>query len=167
MSQTFLDILSDAVAKYGASVIGLIFTGILGWIGRTFLKDHLATKFLVRVTAEAKDVVLEVAQTYREEIRAGRADGFLTQEERAKAFTMAMAKLKSNLGPKLLERATRVLGYDDAGLNDLLTTKVEAQVQRLNLIKSGALPPVSVDGSSAPPAAPPRLPLPPPPTSER
>lgn len=156
MSSTFTDIFTDFLLRHGSILVELLFGIIFGVFVRR-LDKHLWLKgFMDRLGVEAKDVVMEMNQTFVDQLRIAKEDGVITSAERAEAFSMALAKLKSNIGPKLLERAARVLGYDDAGMDRLLGTKIEANVQKQNLIKSSALPPVSVDGSSTlPPARPP------------
>lgn len=159
------DVISDLIAKYGPTMIGVAFTAILGVIGRALLKHLWLRDMLVRLAVEAKAVVMEVQQTYVDRIRYARLDGVLTKDEAAEARRAAIDSLKSNIGPKGLHRLARVLGYDDAGIDRLLDTRIEEQVQRLKLIKSTQLSPVSKDGDSLSPAP---VPAPaPPPSSQR
>lgn len=66
--------------------------------------------------AHAKDVVLEVFQIYVEEIKAGRVDGKLTEEEKARAKAMALERLRQRLSwSKLLQIGGGVLTRIFAG----------------------------------------------------
>jgi hypothetical protein len=82
---------------------------LLGWI--LALLGAAATWLLVRVGASAawrslvtelgahaRDVVLEVWQTYVEALKEGRADGKLTDQEKRIAKERAVAKLRARLG---------------------------------------------------------------------
>lgn len=163
------DIFFDVLLNYSGTLIAAVLSVVLGLVLKPFAKQLWLKGAMQRVADAVKDGVMAVNQTWVDRIRIARQDGIVTAEELADAKKMAIEEAKVQLGKFFLDLLARVGGYDDASMDRMFATKVEAQVQRQNLIKSGALSPVSVDGSSTTPApAPPRLPLPPPPpTSER
>lgn len=154
-----VDIISLGVEKYGTIVISFMATTIIGIIGKHFVDQHWARNFLVRLIVEAKAAVLEVQQTWVDKMREARGDGVVTDDEKRGARAAAITTLRSNLGRKGLERLGRIIGLDDEGIDRLLSTHVEAQVQRLKLVKSGAVAPV-IDSQSPDPSGPPLSPQP-------
>lgn len=144
-------ILADLLSKYGATFIAAAATALGGVVARSFLNQAWLRGLLERMIVEAKNAVLEVQQTYVDEVLRAKADGVLTKEEAVHARNIAILALKSNIGPKGLQRLIRILGFDDAGIDRLLGTHIEAAVQRLAIVKSGQLSPVPASPISHPP----------------
>lgn len=114
--------------------------------------------------AHAKDVVLYVFQTYVEAIKAGRADGKLTEEEKTRAKLMAIAALKERLGwKKLLELGggllARLFGGDawERKVEGWLGGAVETAVAEAK--RDGKASGLSTSGKDAPDSVVDRLPL--------
>ena len=128
------------LADYGDK-IAAAFAALLGILGSRYLWGRLATgtarTIVQRAYAEIVDAVLEVWQTYVSDLRKGRADGVLTDEERATAKARALAVARQNLGAKGLTRLARALGFgsllgvDDDATSKWLATKVETAVAGL------------------------------------
>lgn len=148
--------LVDIFTQYGVAILGAIGTlttiiggyavkALLGYTSNTWLR-----MFTDRMAIEAKNAVLEVQQTYIDELAKGRADGILTKEEAATARSAAILTLKSNLGVKGLRRIAHAFGLDDPAIDRLLGTHVEAAVQRLAIVKSGQMPAVPATPSHQP-----------------
>lgn len=112
---------------------------------------------LVRLDDAVLNAVREVQQVVVNEIKAGRADGRLTAEERAQVKARAIESIRSHLGLRGLGELARVLGLEDGCLEKLLSTRVEAAVHDLrrsmmNGVPNGHGP----NGGPALPFAPPR-----------
>jgi hypothetical protein len=116
------------------------------------VKNEYLRGVLVRVDTAILAVVREIQQVTVDTIKAARADGKLTPEERAGIQKAALDAVKSYLGPKGLAEITRIFGLDTLGVERFLTTRVEAAVHDLKLARA------SVPTSGAAPGAP--LPLP-------
>lgn len=103
-AHAFPDLIELAV-DYGTPVLGWLLALIAAGGGWLVVRLGLAARWreLVKeLGAHARDVVLEVWQTYVEAIKAGRADGRLTEEEKRQARDLAMKKLRERLGWKKL-----------------------------------------------------------------
>jgi hypothetical protein len=112
---------------------------------------------LIRLDDAVLNAVREVQQAVVNEIKAGRADGKLTAEERAQVKARAIQSIRSRLGVRGLGELARVLGLEDGCLEKLLSTRVEAAVHDLrrsmmNGVPNGHGP----NGGSAVPFVPPR-----------
>lgn len=125
------DMLITLFADYGPKILAWMLaalTALLGkyvWqkVGQEYLRGVLE-----RAMFEINAAVLDVSQTYADGLKAGRADGTLTSEEKGLAKRMAIAKAKENLGAKGLERLGRILGTGEA-VERWLSNKVEAAVR--------------------------------------
>lgn len=109
-----------------AAVGALIARLVLGQIN-----SDAARKYVGRALNEVGDAVLDVAKTYVESIKQARADGKLTEAEKAEAKARALAVAKRNIGPEGLKRLAKILGFDTGALDKWLGTKVEAAVASL------------------------------------
>jgi hypothetical protein len=67
-------------------------------------------------------------QTIVDDLKAAKADGVLSDEEKAAIKAKALANLKSHLGVKGLKELLSVLGLDDASLDKFLSSKLEASL---------------------------------------
>lgn len=118
-----LDSGNDVIVWLAVALVGLISRYVVAKIG-----SETVRKYVGRALDEVYDAVGEVYQTFVSEIKKGRADGQLTDEEKAEAKAKAIAIAKSNIGAKGLARLGRILGVD---IDDWLGTKVEASVAKL------------------------------------
>jgi len=116
----------ELISTHGTTLTAAAATLIGAALGALHVRSGWITATLGRLGVEVRAVVLEVSQTYTDEVKAAAADGLLTPEERARAKAMALAKLKSNLGKKGLDRIERILGIDS--IDDWLSTHIEAAV---------------------------------------
>lgn len=120
------DLLYSLVASWGGRALLLVLGGV-GWLVNRFVLPKVGgSKYLARVWDEARAAALEVGQTFVDDIKAGRADGKLTEEEKRAAREKALAILKANIGAKGLKRLARILDLEDA--ERWLTNKLEAAV---------------------------------------
>lgn len=143
------------LADYGDKIAAAL-AALLGILGSRYVWGKLATgttrAIVQRAYAEVVDAVLEVWQTYVSDLRKARADGVLTDEERATAKARALAVARQNLGAKGLTRLARALGFgtllglDDAATTAWLGTKVETAVASLKSagFMSGATRPAPI-----------------------
>ena len=96
---------------------------------------------LIRLDDAVLNATREVQQVVVNEIKAGRADGKLTAEERAQVKARAIESIRSHLGMKGLTELARVLGLEDGCLEKLLSTRVEAAVHDLRRSYMNGVPP--------------------------
>lgn len=88
-----------------------------------------------RATEEVFAAAQEVHQTYVKGIKAGRADGKLTDGEKAAAKDAALKTAKSNLGSKGFQRLAKVMGGEGAA-DKWLGTRVESSVSALKSVSA-------------------------------
>lgn len=85
-----------------ALVLFPLVLGALGWAWRRWVRSRIqwerARDFLDALGPRAQRAVLAVHQSYTEAIRAGRADGVLSAEERHEALQRALGVLRTHLG---------------------------------------------------------------------
>lgn len=96
---------------------------------------------LLRLDDAVLNATREVQQAVVNEIKAGRADGRLTAEERAQVKARAVESIRSHLGVKGLAELGRVLGLDNGCVEKLLSTRVEAAVHDLRRSYMNGVPP--------------------------
>lgn len=132
--------LSTVTADPG--VVGGIIA-ILGGVGTVvgyLLRSQWARDAFARFVVEVEAVVREVSQVYTDEITRARMDGTLTEEEKATARAMAVARLKVNFGAKGLARLARILGVADENVDRWVGSHVEAAVSRVKAQARGLDP---------------------------
>lgn len=95
------------------------------------VKNEWVRGVLARLDDAVLNAVREVEQSVVAEIKAARADGKLTADERARVKAQAIESIRSHLGVKGLGELGRVLGLEDGCLEKLLSTRVEAAVHDL------------------------------------
>ena len=100
------------------------------------LREKSKSAVLQRAFIVLDDVVMnavrEVSQTYVDTIRKARADGVLTDEEKAKAKQDAMKRAKELLGASgmaLLKAAFGIKGDEPARVDAMLGSRIEAEVR--------------------------------------
>lgn len=153
--------MSELFATYGPDALVWALTA-LGTLLSSYVfvlvRAGYVRETLQRAWVEVQGAVLEVSQTYADEIKRASADGTLTDDEKREARTMAVEIAKSNLGKRGLSRLGRVLGLD---VDKWLVSKTE-QAVKLTKAAAGAagiaLPEFS---TIPPPVATPAPPLPP------
>ncbi len=121
--------MTDALATYGMDVVSWVLAALGALLSAyvwTLLRTGYARDALQRAWIEIQGAVTEVSQTYVDEIRRGRSDGVLTEEERSAARRRAVAIAKENLGRKGLARLARVLGMD---AHNWIVSKTEQAVR--------------------------------------
>lgn len=111
-----------AVLSWVLAIVGTLLTR---YVWRRIGNDY-ARGVVSRAYEEVRSAVLEVAQTYTSELKAGRADGRLTESEKTEAKQRAIARAKSNIGRKGLERLARVLDLES--VEGWLANRTEAAV---------------------------------------
>lgn len=123
--------LALAAASEGSTVLYWVLAAVGALVSRFVLgliKSQRVKLYVGRALTEVGDAVLDVCKTYVEAIKEARADGKLTDEEKAAAKKLAVDTAKRNIGRDGLERLAKVLGFDAATLDQWLGTKVEAAV---------------------------------------
>lgn len=89
-------------------------------------KHGYAEKVAIRATDAVYTAVSEVGQTYVDAIKAGKADGKLTDEEKSEAKKRAEKRARELIGPKGIKVLADVLGA--GGVGTFIASKVEAAV---------------------------------------
>lgn len=121
------DIIIAILGLFGTVIMGFFTKALASAVG--LLSSKVRNETLRGIVERLDDLVLkvvnEVYQTYVREIKNAREDGTLTEEEKAEAKRIAIAKLKEYLGPKgLTELHWLVTGNAD----DFLSTLIENTV---------------------------------------
>lgn len=119
----------ELIENYGNSALGWVLAGLGLLLSRYVwirIGNDYALGVLTRAWGEVRAAVAEVGQTYVAAIKAGRADGKLTDEEKAVAKSLAIAAAKRNLGAKGLRALARILGLDS--VDEWLAGRLEAAV---------------------------------------
>lgn len=117
------------VADYGGTAMTVLLMGLTAVVARylvPLLKSKDLREKMLAVWSAVTAAVREVNQTYVDALREGRADGKLTDEEKAEAKRRAIAVAKSNIGIKGLRAIAKALGLDS--IDDWLASKVEAVI---------------------------------------
>lgn len=132
--------MTDLFATYGPDAVAWVLAA-LGALLAKYVWQKMAAGYLAdaaqRAWVEVQGAVLEVSQTYADAIRKGRADGSLTDKEKAEAKALAIGIAKSNIGTKGLARLARVLGVNVDGW---LASKTEQAVKLMNGVASPPKP---------------------------
>ena len=105
------------------------------------VKHEWVRGVLLRLDDAILHSVREVQQAVVNEIKAGRADGKMTVEERARVKARAIESIRSHLGVKGLAELARVLGLENGSVEKLLSTRVEAAVHDLRRSYMNGVPP--------------------------
>jgi hypothetical protein len=92
------------------------------------IRSDWARGVISRATDEVVDVVKSVFQSYVEGIKAGRATGGLSQDEKVEARNRAWREFSSNLGTKGLKRLARVIGIDVEDVGTWFDSKAETAI---------------------------------------
>ena len=129
-------IASDFTAKVVAVALAVL-SALAIRLVNALTSNSTARAVLGRAGEEVRAVVLDVFQTFVGAIKEGRADGKLTAEKE-RARSMALSKLKANLGKAGLARLARVLGLKNDLLDSWLISKIESGVAEAKLIGTAA-----------------------------
>jgi len=126
------EFLAKAFAEYGVQALSWVLVALGGLLAKYLwnkIKSDWARGVVSRAYEEIKGAVMEVAQSYADDIKAKNADGKLTQEERDEAKELALKIAKENIGTKGLKRLARILGLDS--IEQWIANKTEAAVRSL------------------------------------
>lgn len=116
------------------ALIGLLGSWLIAAV-RSKLKSEQARGMLLRLSEQAGDVVLDLEQTLVPKLRDLSADGKLDKGDVEQLQGLAVAKLKEHLGKRGKSDALKVLGFkDEKELEDLLRTKLEAELARARAV---------------------------------
>lgn len=121
---------TSVIVDLGGKVLPWALTALAGVLIKyaySKVKSDYWRGVLTTATNEIFDAVRETHQTYVDEIKKGREDGKLTDEEKATAKDKALATAKSNIGSKGFARLARIFGGEKAAIA-WMGTKVEASV---------------------------------------
>lgn len=133
----FSGFLYSLIADHGMTVLLWVLSILGGLIARYVvqrIQNSFAQGVVSRAWSEIRDAVLEVAQTFVDDLKLARDDGKLTARERQLAKARAIETAKSNIGAKGLQRLARILGLEN--VDDWIGTKVESVVRDLTPTKS-------------------------------
>ena len=133
-----MDTILGLFGDYGPKVLAWVLVALGGLIGTHLLstmKNQKIAGILGRAYDAVRTAVLEVAQTYADEIKKGSADGKLTPEERVMAKRAAIDKAKSYLGSKGVKQLAKVIGLD---VDNWFGGAVERTVKETKLIAGPA-----------------------------
>lgn len=104
--------------------------------GAKLLREKSKSALLQRAFIVLDDVAMtavrEVAQLYVDEVRKARADGFLSDDEKAAAKAKALAKAKELLGASglaLIKAAFGVKQDEPSRVDALLGARIESEVR--------------------------------------
>jgi hypothetical protein len=123
--------ITDALIPLVVTLVGLAFSWLSAKLAAK-VKSEQARTVLLRLTEQARDVVVELEQTMAGHQRAAAADGKLDREEVQLLKDSALANLKTYLGERGIADALKVLGYrDQAELENVLRAKIEAEVAKV------------------------------------
>lgn len=139
MTDTLIALIADhglTAAGWALSLLAMAATWLL-------TRSGLAAKWrdlIAEVGVYVRDAVMYVFQVYVEAIKAGRADGKLTDEEKAHALALAVAAVKERLGwRKLLSLGGGLVGRLLGGsgwqgkVDALIGKLVEAEVGKVKV----------------------------------
>ena len=118
----------EPILNLASEYLPLIVSGVIVPLVAWFIKkrvDNEKTEHLLLTLNEAVGTaVASTAQVYVSELKKGRADGKLTEEEKGNARHAAIREAKRLLGKKLCSVLRKRYGGEDA----MLATYVEAEV---------------------------------------
>lgn len=125
------------VVDLGEKVLPWLATILVGLLSK-YVWNRISSEYwsgvLNRATTEIFDAAQEVHQTFVAGIKAGRADGTLSDAEKAQAKQSAIDIAKSNLGPKGFARLAKIFGGEGAA-NSWIGNKVETSVANLKTVE--------------------------------
>lgn len=130
-AEFFQDTLLPAILSVGAAVVtllaGMAIDALRKWGEKQ--KNQTVSIVLGEAASAAERAVAMVQQTFLDEVRVAREDGHLSKDEATKAFRLAIAAAKAQLGVSGLSALAKVVG-GDAQANEVLSTMVEAAVSK-------------------------------------
>lgn len=113
--------------NYVIAGAGVILGAVIKW-----LLDKYANKYAKAALDFLNDIIVisvyAVNQIYVDEIKKGREDGTLTDEEKKKAKDMAWDYIFKQIPPKFLDALKKLFGSTEA-LSAHIETNIEATVQ--------------------------------------
>lgn len=119
-------------------ILSPILLAVLTWASikaTQYIQAKVKNEYLRGALTRLNDAVLtavrEVQQVAVEAIKAGRADGKLTADEKAAVKKAALDSVKSHLGVKGVDELIKILGLSDGSIDRLLESKIEAAVHAL------------------------------------
>jgi len=129
-------------------VVGIVFKA-LGQKAATWIQakvDNATLEgILVRLNSAAFSAVTEVYQSTAEALKAGAADGKLSDEDKARVKQTAIDSVKSYLGPKGIEVLMAVMGLkSESELDKAIGGKVEGAIYQLKRNSANRIDPVTM-----------------------
>ena len=128
-----LPLLAQVVNQLAPIVVSIV--GMLGGWVLLELKKRIsnarALDVINKVSSLTETVVLDLEQTVIANLRDAAADGTITATEAEQAKVIALAKVKSYLGPKGKKEALAAFGFqDDSDLDAFINSHIEAAVAK-------------------------------------
>lgn len=156
--------LSD-VALMALQVVAPVLMAALAWAAAklaALIRSKVANEYLRGALVRLDDAVLtavkELQQTVVAEVKAASADGKIDDVERQRIKEVALANVKSYLGPKGLAVLAELLGLSGDTLERYLGSRIEAAVHDLRVVDRAVSAPTSAakTGGALPLASSPR-----------
>jgi len=130
---TFSDITLKAL-----EALSPLLMAALGWVATRLaqlinarIRSEETRGVLLRVEQVVFGAVREVQQTLVDDIKAQSPDGRLRAFDRTRVKEVALATVRSELGPRGLDELSRVLGTAPEAIDQVLSTRIEAAVHEM------------------------------------
>ena len=98
---------------------------------RAKVQNEYLQGLLIRLDDAVVTAVKGLEQSVVEQIKAANADGKITNDEKKQIRDAAIAAVKSNLAANGLTELAKILGMQDAAMDGLFSSKIEAAVHDL------------------------------------
>lgn len=146
-----LQLLSQLL-PYLVTIIGLVLTGLVVMPLKRWLVVKAETSTLAKVGLKVEglteSIVADLNATMVKEVQAAMADGVITKEEATRLRTVALERLKAQLGTKGLAELGGVLGIGGQLLEQYLGGLIEKKVEEAKALGAAAEATVT-DGQAA------------------
>lgn len=120
----------NALVPLVVTLVGLLFSW-LTMVIKSKIQGEWARGVLLRISEQARDVVLELNQDEVALLREQAKDGKLDAGDVDRLKELALLKLKAHLGQNGRAEALKALGFkDEAELERVLRAKLEAEVAK-------------------------------------
>ena len=141
---TLLTALLAALVPVVAVVLKMAGTALANWL-KAKIDNATAEGILVRLNDAAFSAVGSTWQTMGEAMKAAAADGKFTPEEKAQLKAIAIAEVKSVLGPKGLATLLEVLGLkSESDADKVISAKDEQAIYRTKQAHSNRIEQVTM-----------------------
>lgn len=119
-----MELIPNLALEYLPLIVSSVLVPLVSWYIKKKVDHEKTEHLLLTINDAVGTAVASTAQVYVKEIKKGRADGKLTDEEKGNARHAAIREAKRLLGAKLSSELRKRFG----GVDDVLATYVEAEV---------------------------------------